>query len=1470
MSNYPPPPTFGIPFNPNGDMEMAAGSDDQGLSQYSYTDQGSSFRYGQSQTNGMSTLPHTKSNTHSFHSNAQGMTTSSSENEWNGSPFALYGGQFQHSAFQNSAYPPTLSAPSATSYGAARPFGQSLTVSDYPPNTRTNIPNVHFTPAIQNAKDRDSDKIPPALSELEDGELDDEEVGEAIDLSRASATTPSGASQHKRHENVDSEFNYRVTNAANKPLPGLAQGSYATPNSQDSTTSQPQQYSMPDGSIDDSEVPQSSRVAESTSIQHQLSANTTAQEIGELNVIQKMEDAKQALRDLHSQGFDFNQLVNAGLNPRILRCLYTKIEVPPAPSSGLLQRKIARSETLDVPTESTPGAASEGVRGGHPNPLPKSSNGDFHDNDDLPKSVKTNNEPTVVAAKSEGKATQNQASLAKSSKYPSLNSLGKTSGVKIGETKVVDRKEYIARMLAAKASKPPVTSISVSSETPTITDSGAAAQVQSSATAAARLPVTVQQAPSELVSGAVAIQNEEPDVEAKRKAQTHLARQKIEALKLRESFQQARSPISSVATRSSQLDLVDDVSNKPAESSVPAPRPLPSRQSSYFSPASQKPPFSIPGLFMSSDAPEPTILSQPSANESITVLSQAIGHTTFASSQENLGPHASVPAVDQRSNLPETSFDLMSALPMTNSNTLTTTSNRKRQKASDFIDSPSTRVKRPLGQQEDTSVIIDISDDEVSNDISADEFLGTEDIEGSRKSLPRKTQVNTLDNGKEKPVKILPPLTEFPQRTKSVMITAPTAQVSGQGVDFKGLKLKEMEIEVINRKIAELEQRMAIKARQTMSRNHSPGTSSLVTVSPCPGEAPHQIVSARNVSSSVSNSQDNDATHVETRKSFNALAETRGNAAGEQLNAKQQLVEVERAKAEAELSLAAENTLASAVNQSQEENVRNPQKEEQSIPREAEQRLKDEGQKLFVDEEERRLEESQSQQYREGEAKKLRQEEADRHLREQEQRLAQAARQERLEEQELKRSLDDRRLARKSEIESGLPLLDAEVERTSKRLEFLREEMAGLETQLQKGIEGRQGLVAELNSLSRSKEATPGPMDLDSGDIPKQLPNTEDISAATRHSASAKEVPKLGPVQLSGSVRIGREVPEKSPSMQITNHQVSDRDFEEDVMDVSRSDVNEAELSLYSPKEITDIQNTSGSADDDENYEPPGEINIAHTRKSIPDDAPLYPELGIEKGDLPAEMQNQSFAKPNASSEKKSPLGEWSPTASLNLADNEHPSRSLSASSSLANASDSDDYEPPEPAPLGEEVPRVSHKSSVSSERAFSPPDVETNLLVASTISNSIPTVNQEVQKLDYSRSMGHFTPYDSPLKQFKSFRYHPQYLEEVSSGFRSLTYSHTINPNIPLCRYELDGVCNDDSCQRQHLRSVGLSDDKILVDLGAKPDDGSSPDEFGNGLREVIHDIRSRKIKDFNVVAGEITAFRAKFLGDSSKVLPL
>jgi hypothetical protein len=61
-------------------------------------------------------------------------------------------------------------------------------------------------------------------------------------------------------------------------------------------------------------------------------------------------------------------------------------------------------------------------------------------------------------------------------------------------------------------------------------------------------------------------------------------------------------------------------------------------------------------------------------------------------------------------------------------------------------------------------------------------------------------------------------------------------------------------------------------------------------------------------------------------------------------------------------------------------------------------------------------------------------------------------------------------------------------------------------------------------------------------------------------------------------------------------------------------------------------------------------------------------------------------------------------------------------------------------------------------------------------------------------------------------------------------------------------------------------------MSLGARPEGLSEQEEevFTDGLKKVIQDIRSRKVTDFNVVAAEITAYRANFLGDSSKILPL
>ncbi|THW80097.1 hypothetical protein D6D19_00701 [Aureobasidium pullulans] len=69
------------------------------------------------------------------------------------------------------------------------------------------------------------------------------------------------------------------------------------------------------------------------------------------------------------------------------------------------------------------------------------------------------------------------------------------------------------------------------------------------------------------------------------------------------------------------------------------------------------------------------------------------------------------------------------------------------------------------------------------------------------------------------------------------------------------------------------------------------------------------------------------------------------------------------------------------------------------------------------------------------------------------------------------------------------------------------------------------------------------------------------------------------------------------------------------------------------------------------------------------------------------------------------------------------------------------------------------------------------------------------------------FKPYESVLKNFKGYRFHPDYPREVQGGYRSLTFSHQIDPNKELCRFEVArGVCNDSSCEYQHFRDMAVS----------------------------------------------------------------
>jgi hypothetical protein len=65
--------------------------------------------------------------------------------------------------------------------------------------------------------------------------------------------------------------------------------------------------------------------------------------------------------------------------------------------------------------------------------------------------------------------------------------------------------------------------------------------------------------------------------------------------------------------------------------------------------------------------------------------------------------------------------------------------------------------------------------------------------------------------------------------------------------------------------------------------------------------------------------------------------------------------------------------------------------------------------------------------------------------------------------------------------------------------------------------------------------------------------------------------------------------------------------------------------------------------------------------------------------------------------------------------------------------------------------------------------------------------------------------------------------------------------------------------------------DSAIIAELGSTATyTGEQKDRFIEGLKKVLQDLKTRKIKDFESITKALMQYRADFLGDKSKVLPL
>ncbi|EKD14354.1 hypothetical protein MBM_07584 [Drepanopeziza brunnea f. sp. 'multigermtubi' MB_m1] len=179
-------------------------------------------------------------------------------------------------------------------------------------------------------------------------------------------------------------------------------------------------------------------------------------------------------------------------------------------------------------------------------------------------------------------------------------------------------------------------------------------------------------------------------------------------------------------------------------------------------------------------------------------------------------------------------------------------------------------------------------------------------------------------------------------------------------------------------------------------------------------------------------------------------------------------------------------------------------------------------------------------------------------------------------------------------------------------------------------------------------------------------------------------------------------------------------------------------------------------------------------------------------------------------------------------------------------------------------TPEVDTAQAVANEVGRSKEKALDSVAVLPQVSQMVEVSSESCNKPDF------YTPYESPLKRFAAYRFHPNFKQDIAGGLRSKTYSHKIQPNQEFCRWELSGgICNDATCEEQHFRDIALPDDAILTALGSPAEfTGEQRELFCAGLRAVLLDLRVRKIRDFEIIAAEIVAHRAKFLGDKSKVL--
>lgn len=663
--------------------------------------------------------------------------------------------------------------------------------------------------------------------------------------------------------------------------------------------------------------------------------------------------AQELVRELFAWGLSFEDMLNEVTNVEALRAVFVSAGLPIHMHSDR-----ADGTSLSDPSMQAPRQSSEY----HSGPLES-----FIPNDQV---IEDTNVPKVKRSVEDQTSTTAIAGSSTPAEHPPL-----------------DRKALIAQKLAAKKAKTP---------NHTIREDVVSEPAASQHTITEKASILSPHSPHGLSRKTI---NLPSDAGVERKAQTELARQKIEALRQRNSTTKRKGEAVNI------VPSMETTANNPSPASptmadskeyhhILSPSMVIPRKDPYFSPLSPASAFNIPGLFsVAHDTPMDEANRVQGENNARDRTPQAV---------------SLVDNTPTSTNSPRPTSALHVAKQLHSDRVVEAPSLKKRLR-----DSESPRLPpRPFGfptSHDDTGVIIDISDHE--SDTLDTSYVSNQIVDVSNADRP----LSGISMGTFNPDTA--GIHTFRSKSVGSAQRSRSDNENPKIQDPEDLRAKELEIQTMNRKIAELQANL--RARRTKQMANGP-------------QSPENSQSSREPSGVASLTAQGDSLFTPGAK-----AEATPQAGGDS-----------PAVAMTEIPPSRKDSISS-------------QPIKVKVGRDTE--IQPAGAVLKASD---AFQDSSDS----GKDMSVWRPVHSTHHKTSSQRFSQEAEGRRLDQHE---DLDDHGIVNKQEsrrmdIEAGLPLLDREILRSKEKLEALKHQEAQLEAEIQKGLEGKQRLLDELQRLSQN------------------------------------------------------------------------------------------------------------------------------------------------------------------------------------------------------------------------------------------------------------------------------------------------------------------------------------------------------------------------------------------------------------------